>query len=275
MAVQPRADPDASSSGSSSGSRSGRIRSGTHRKRVAKQREAKAQASAGDLSCPVCAGVGTQKAFKSVPGFVGHLNNAHIALQVPVPEDFWRAQAAVRCCRVCRMAFGNTGNRKHAVCPPCRKLGLRDPLPPAPVSAEAAAEPEAGDARAAEQPAPEGELPSWEEIMAQPLLTASRVPGPVRAKWTKIFAKLCSDAVFHKDNPRYWTLWTMFQKAGLCQPPPRWCKEQELPLAAAGRVGARPLGALAEAQGASATAQPAAGGQQPRGSSAPRSAGSA
>ena len=84
MAVQPRAAPDAGStpdSGSSSGSRSGRIRSGTHRKRVAKQREAKAQAQAGDLSCPVCAGVGTQKAFKSVPGFVGHLNNAHIAMQ--------------------------------------------------------------------------------------------------------------------------------------------------------------------------------------------------
>ena len=42
VAVQPRAAPDAGSSGSSSGSRSGRIRSGTHRKRVAKQREAKA-----------------------------------------------------------------------------------------------------------------------------------------------------------------------------------------------------------------------------------------
>ena len=123
VAVQPRAAPDAGSTpDSGSGSSSGRIRSGNHRKRVAKQREAKALAHAGNLSCPVCAGVGTQKAFKSVPGFVGHLNNAHIALQVPVPEDFWRAQAAVCCCRVCHMAFGNTGNRKHAVCPPCRKL---------------------------------------------------------------------------------------------------------------------------------------------------------
>ena len=61
--------------------------------------------------------------------------------------------------------------------------------------------------------------PPMEEITAHPLLTASRIPGPMRAKWTKIFAKLCSDAVFHKDNPKYWTLWVMFQQAGLCRPP--------------------------------------------------------
>ncbi len=72
--LRDREAPDAGStpdSCSSSGSRSGRIRSGTHRKCVAKQREDNAQAQAsGNLSCPVWAGVGTQKAFKSVPGFV-------------------------------------------------------------------------------------------------------------------------------------------------------------------------------------------------------------
>ena len=104
------------------------------------------------------------------------------------------------------------------------------------------------------------------------LLMDVRVPGPVRAKWTRIFAKLCSDAVFH-GQPEILDAVDHVPAGGPVPAPPRWCKEQELPLAAAGRVGARPPGALAEAQGESATAQPAAGGQQSRGPSAPRSAG--
>jgi hypothetical protein len=75
------------------------------------------------------------------------------------------------------------------------------------------------DARATELPAPNGELPSMEEIPAHPLLTASRVPDPVRAKWTRIFAKLCSDAVVHKDNPRHWTLWAILRLHGSLRGP--------------------------------------------------------
>ena len=62
-------------------------------------------------------------------------------------------------------------------------------------------------------------LPSMEEVTANPLLTETRIPSNVRAKWGKIFAKLCSDAVFHKDNPKFWILWAMFQQAGLCKAP--------------------------------------------------------
>ena len=112
----------------------GRVRTVKQKKAIAAEvkRQEKAK-EAGDLCCPVCAAVGTQKLFKGVPGIVGHLNNAHILLQMPVPEEFWRSQSVVRCCRVCRMAFANTGNRKHAVCGACRKLKLSEPLPLAPV----------------------------------------------------------------------------------------------------------------------------------------------
>jgi hypothetical protein len=68
-----------------------------------KKRDEKAK-EAGDLCCPVCAAVGTTKRFTSVSGFVGHLNDAHIALQVPVPEEYWAAQSIVRCCRQPRAA---------------------------------------------------------------------------------------------------------------------------------------------------------------------------
>ena len=55
------------------------------------------------------------------------------------------------------------------------------------------------------------ELPSMEEVTAWPLLTEPRIPANARAKWARLFAKLCSDAVYHKDNPKFWVLWIMFQ----------------------------------------------------------------
>jgi len=79
--------------------------------------------------------------------------------------------------------FGNTGNRVQTVCGACRKLKLSEPLP------VPAGEEDVGIMAEAEPVA----SVTMEEIMAQPLLTASRVPSPVRARWTKIFAKLCSD----------------------------------------------------------------------------------
>ena len=48
------------------------------------------------------------------------------------------------------------------------------------------------------------DLPSMAEVTARPLVTEARVPANVRAKWAKCFAKLCSDAVYHKDNAKFW-----------------------------------------------------------------------
>ena len=197
----------------------GRVRTGAQKKlRAAAEAKRQEKAKeAGDLCCPVCADVGTQKLFKGVPGFVGHLNS-HIAHDVPVPDLFWASQSVVRCCRVCRQVFGNTGNRVQTVCGACRKLKLSEPLPVPAGEEDVGIMAEAEPVASVLLPLPAG-LPTMEEIMAQPLLTASRVPSPVRARWTKIFAKLCSDAVHHGDNPKFWVLWAMFQQAGLCQPP--------------------------------------------------------
>ena len=179
----------------------GRVRSGAQKKaKAAEVKRLEKAKEAGDLCCPVCAAVGTPKLFTGVPGLVGHLNS-HIAHAVPVPEPFWAAQSVVRCCRVCRQAFGNTGNRVQTVCGACRKLTLSEPLPvPASGEEDVGIAAEAEPAASALLPLPAG-LPTMDEIMAQPLLTASRVLGPVRARWTKIFAKLCSDAAHHGDKP--------------------------------------------------------------------------
>jgi hypothetical protein len=88
----------------------GKARSAAQKKvRAAEAKRQEKAKEAGDLCCPVCAAVGTPKLF-TVPGLVGHLNS-HLAHAVPVPEPFWASQSVVRRCRVCRQAFGNTGNR--------------------------------------------------------------------------------------------------------------------------------------------------------------------
>ena len=63
------------------------------------------------------------------------------------------------------------------------------------------------------------ELPSMEEVTAWPLVTEPRIPVNARATWARLFAKLCSDSVYHKVNPKFWVLWAMFQQAGLCKAP--------------------------------------------------------
>ena len=107
----------------------GKARSAAQKKvRAAEAKRQEKVKQAGDLSCPVCAAVDTQKLFTGVAGLVGHLNS-HLAHAVHVPEPFWAAQSVVRCCRVCRQAFGNTGNKVQTVCGACRKLKLNSPLP--------------------------------------------------------------------------------------------------------------------------------------------------
>ncbi len=79
------------------------------------------------------------------------------------------------------------------------------------------------------------DLPSMAEVTARPLVTEARVPANVRAKWAKCFAKLCADAVYHKDNAKFWVLWAMFQQAALCKAP--MGQGKELPVRASGPVG--------------------------------------
>ena len=77
----------------------GKVRTGAQKKlRAAAEAKRQEKAKeAGDLCCPVCADVGTQKLFKGVPGFVGHLNS-HIAHDVPVPDLFWASQSVAAVC---------------------------------------------------------------------------------------------------------------------------------------------------------------------------------
>ena len=116
----------------------------------------------------------------------------------------------------CGTIFSNTGQKPHHKCMPCRKRGRDTP--------QSASDPNLSLPRSQAGRDTHllgvtlADLPSVQEVFDHPLTTALRIPGPLRNRWKKIFAKLCSNATHHGDL-RHHLLLAMFNQAGLCVMP--------------------------------------------------------
>ena len=128
-----------------------------------------------------------------------------------VPMSFWQLHDAINLCKTCDLAYTKPKRKRFMCCPKCRKHGKK----PKPSLTSTPAKTQKAVPCSS---IPLDDFPSLEEVFSSPIASEMNIPAHVSHEWSRIYAKLLSDATFHNDY-RNWLLLFMFEKIGLAKQP--------------------------------------------------------